>query len=134
MYLRIFESKEAPVPQRNVATKALADLLNVLSHPDRIRIVEELRDGERDVGTLAELLGKSAVRTSQHLSSLRLSHLVVENRQGRHVYYRLTRPEVATWLLQGFRFVEPDAAHSHDLRAALDAAQLLWGSVEQKGG
>ncbi len=35
-----------PMPHRVLVTKELAELLGVLSHPHRIRIVEELRDGD----------------------------------------------------------------------------------------
>ena len=41
------------MPLRKVATEALARFLGVLGHPDRIQLVEELRQGEKDVTTLA---------------------------------------------------------------------------------
>ena len=37
------------VPYRVLVANELADLLGVLAHPNRIRIIEELRDGERNV-------------------------------------------------------------------------------------
>lgn len=114
--------------ERSVAAKALSQLLNALSHADRIRIVEELRDGEKDVGTLAENLDTGTVRVSQHLSILRAAHLVTERREGRHVFYRLTHPALARWLLDGLRFVEPDARVVEELRDAVSTAVALWST------
>ena len=37
---------------KTLVTKQLGDFLGVLSHPHRIRIIEELRDGEKDVNSL----------------------------------------------------------------------------------
>ena len=35
------------MPHRVLVAKELAELLGVLAHPNRIRIIEELREGER---------------------------------------------------------------------------------------
>ena len=71
------------MPERTLVTKELAQLLGVLSHPHRIRIVEELRAGECDVKSLQELLGISHAGVSQHLALLRAHRLVEERREGR---------------------------------------------------
>lgn len=42
------------MPCRLLAVSELAELLRALSYPRRIRIVEELRNGERDVASLAK--------------------------------------------------------------------------------
>lgn len=47
------------MPHRLLVTKELADLLGVLAHPHRIRIIEELRASERDVNSLQEALAIS---------------------------------------------------------------------------
>ena len=44
------------MPSRAIAARELAKLFAVFSHPDRLRIVEELRDGERDVNALQDAL------------------------------------------------------------------------------
>lgn len=86
------------MPHRVLVAKELAELLGVLAHPNRIRITEELRDGERDVNSLQAALGSSHPGVSQHLMLLRLHCLVSERRQGRQVFYRLRQPELAAWL------------------------------------
>ncbi len=80
---------------RKIVAKELAGLLGVLSHSDRIQIIEELRRDEKDVGSLRDLLDISASRISQHLSLLKAHRLLEERRDGRHVYYRLTRSRLA---------------------------------------
>ena len=86
------------MPARNIVAKALADLFSVFAHRDRVRIVEELRSGEKDVNALQAILGVTHSRTSQNLSVLRMNRIVAERREGRHVYYRLVQPEIAAWM------------------------------------
>ena len=65
----------------DMALTELADLLSVLSNPDRLRILFELRSGPRDVASLVETVGVSQSRTSQHLGLLKAHHLVVAERR-----------------------------------------------------
>ena len=99
---------------RSIALRELAELLGVLAHADRVRIVEELRSGERDVGSLAASLEVASSRVSQHLSVLRAHRIVHKRRESRHVYYRLAHPELATWLLTGLDFLETEAPSLRD--------------------
>jgi DNA-binding transcriptional ArsR family regulator len=114
------------MPTRAIAARELAKFFGVFSHPDRVRIVEELREGERDVNALQEALGVSHSRTSQNLAILRSRRVVAERRDGRHVYYRLSHPEVADWVLGALRFVEADLADVVQRRLAIEAARQVW--------
>lgn len=114
------------MPTRAIAARELAKYFGVFSHPDRLRIVEELREGERDVNALQETLGVSHSRTSQNLAILRSHRVVVERRDGRHVYYKLSHPEVADWLLGGLKFLEADLADVVQRRLAIEAARRVW--------
>ena len=71
----------------------------------RIRLIEELRTGEKDVNSLAETLALPGARVSQHLSLLRAHRLVEERRDGRHHFYHLIQPEIAGWIVDGLDFV-----------------------------
>jgi hypothetical protein len=55
------------MPYRTIVSKELAELFGVLAHPHRIRIVEELQSGEKDVGTMAEVLQISHSGVSQRI-------------------------------------------------------------------
>lgn len=94
------------MPYHTAVAKELAELCKIVAHPDRIRIVEELHAGKRDVSSLAATLDLRAARVSQHLALLRASRHVVEQRSGRHHYYRLTQPKLAEWILDGLEFLE----------------------------
>ena len=90
-----------PKPHGKAQKEEMAELFKALGHPDRVRLVEELSDSEKDVNTLCESLGIKQARISQHLAVLRASHVVEDRRQGRHVLYRLAKPALAAWLILG---------------------------------
>jgi DNA-binding transcriptional ArsR family regulator len=114
------------MPYRTLVTKELADLFRILSHPIRIRIVEELSGQERDVNSLASILQLSSSGVSQHLSLMRTHKLIIERKQGRNVYYHLRQPEIATWLLGGLAFIGPDKAEVHEFQSAIKKARRAW--------
>jgi DNA-binding transcriptional ArsR family regulator len=114
------------MPARHLVAKELGSLFSVFTHPDRVRIVEELRDGEKDVNALQAALGVSHSRTSQNLAILRAHRLVTERREGRHVYYRLVQPDIAQWVLDGLRFIEADLERLQERQAAIDEARQIW--------
>ena len=123
----MFEYKGYKVlPHRALVTKELAELLGALSHPHRIRIIEELRDGEHDVNSLQQALGISHSGVSQHLMVLRANRLVSERREGRRVFYQLCQPEIAGWLLEATRFLERGAAEADALRKAIGKTRKHW--------
>jgi ArsR family transcriptional regulator len=75
-------------------TKLQAEVLKVLANPTRLDILHRLADGPLDVGRLAEAVGTSQPNASQHLALLRSSGLVLPERHGREMRYRLTDPDV----------------------------------------
>lgn len=111
---------------REIATHELADLMGVLAHHDRIQIVEELSKSEQRVQVLKEKLQISHSRVSQHLALLRTHKVVAERRQGRHVFYRLTRPELSLWLLDALKFITFRLQHTDQILTAVESAHNLW--------
>lgn len=111
---------------RELVTKELAKLFNVLSHHHRIRIVEELRDQELDVNALEEILNVSHSRVSQQLSLLRSHNLVKTRREGRRVHYSLVDPELARWLLEGLEFIVGRLDKTKEMRSAVEEVRHLW--------
>lgn len=118
------------MPARHLVTKELSKLLGVLSHAHRIQIVEELRNEEKDVNSLEEILGISHARVSQHLALMRSHRLVVERREGRRVFYHLAQPELAVWLLDGLQFIEQDINTAQDIRKAVKQVKNLWSETD----
>jgi len=128
--VRIFSHIHIQMPSRHIIAKELAELFGVFSHPDRVRIVEELREGERDVNALQGALGVSHSRTSQNLSVLRMHRVVAERREGRHVFYRLVQPDMASWILGGIQFLEADAANAQARQTAIEEVRQMWRAAE----
>ena len=109
----------------------IRDSFGVLAHPDRIRLIEELRRGEVDVNGLTHALGTTHSRVSQQLAVLRAHRLVIERRDGRHVFYRLLHPRIAEWVLKGAEFLRADISAAEELRTALEQVHAVWGAAEE---
>lgn len=103
-------------------------MLGALSHPHRIRIVEELKSGEMDVNSLQRVLEISHSGVSQNLAVLRAHRLVRERKDGRRVIYSLSDAGLAAWLLEGLRFLEGEIEQSEQVRTAVVAVREIWGS------
>ena len=73
--------------------KDVAEKLQAIAEENRIRIIECLRSGPKNVTELANLLGVEIVNVSHHLGVLRGKNLVKAEKQGRFVVYSLN-PEV----------------------------------------
>ena len=63
--------------------------LKALAHPLRFRIVEVLREGERNVGEIEQASGIGQPKLSQQLGVLRKARLVETRKEAKLVYYRL---------------------------------------------
>ena len=74
--------------------QAKADLLRVLGHPARIRVLELLAEGELAAGELLAEIPIEAGSLSQQLAVLRRAGLVGQRREAGAVVYSLTVPEV----------------------------------------
>lgn len=86
------------------------EVFGLLADATRVRIILALRDGERPVGELAELVGKSPTAVSQHLAKLRWGRVVQPRQEGTRMYYRL--------------------ANEHALRLVIDAVYQAEHSLD----
>lgn len=69
--------------------EVLEALFKAFSHPARIAILEELREGEHCVCHLEALLGARQSYISQQLAVLRECGLISDRRDGWNVYYQV---------------------------------------------
>ena len=76
-------------------TDDVIERLKALAHPVRFRILEVLRDGERNVGEIDDAAGIGQPTLSQQLGVLRKAGLVETRREAKLVYYRLGEPDLA---------------------------------------
>lgn len=87
----------------------LAEVLQALGHPLRLRLVAVLASGERSVGELIEATDASPPIVSQQLRILRMARLVSADRQGGGARYRLREPGLVRLVacLEGCKGGEP---------------------------
>ena len=64
-------------------------LMKVLANPDRLLLLCELAEGERNVGELEQALGIVQPTLSQQLAVLRTEGLVSTRRDGKNIYYQI---------------------------------------------
>jgi ArsR family transcriptional regulator len=102
------------------AYKWQARVAKALAHPTRIAILEILRRGEMCVCEMGPELEASQANISQHLAVLRDSNLVVAQRQGTRMMYRVTDERV-------FRVLDLMGSIAHD---QLDAARQALAALE----
>lgn len=90
--------------QINKIIKSVGNFFDILSHKDRIRIINMLKDKEMDVNEIHEALEISQSGTSQHLKSLKLNAIVDERRKGKHVYYKLKNKNISKVMQAALQF------------------------------
>jgi DNA-binding transcriptional ArsR family regulator len=78
----------------NEALDQVAAYFQALSEPTRLQILNFLRDGERNVGELANLCGYTAANISRHLAMLAQYGLVSRESRGTSAYYRIADPSI----------------------------------------
>jgi DNA-binding transcriptional ArsR family regulator len=66
-----------------------AELFKALAHPARIRILELLRQGEKNVTEMQLALSAEGSTVSQQLAILRMKNLVDTRKEGNVIFYRL---------------------------------------------
>jgi ArsR family transcriptional regulator, arsenate/arsenite/antimonite-responsive transcriptional repressor len=71
------------------------ELFHALSDETRLEIVQRLRNGERCVCDLTDLLAAAQSRLSFHLKVLKDAGLVIDRKEGRWVHYSLNRAAFA---------------------------------------
>ena len=76
------------------ALQEVAAYFQTLSEPTRLQILNYLREGERNVGELAELCGYTAANVSRHLAMLTKHGMVVRETRGTSVYYRIADDQI----------------------------------------
>lgn len=78
--------KEMLVPQIK------AEFFKALAHPLRIRILEVLAAGDKNVNEIQAMLGQAGSGVSQQLAVLRSKNIVQWRKEGNRVMYRLRDP------------------------------------------
>lgn len=78
-----------PTPLPPELVELITARFKLLSEPMRIRILDQLREGEQSVGGLAENLETSQQNVSKHLQALYSGGAVGRRKDGNTVYYAI---------------------------------------------
>ncbi len=83
-----------PIDQNQALFQVEAEILNAMSHPARLEILDLLRDGESCVCHLQAMLDQRQSYISQQLNILRQAGLITSRKEGLRVYYKISDPEL----------------------------------------
>lgn len=76
------------------ALRQVADFFSAFSVPMRLKILNALRGGERNVGELTAELGGSQANISKHLGMLTQRGLIAKSARGTSAFYRIVDPRI----------------------------------------
>jgi DNA-binding transcriptional ArsR family regulator len=99
------------LPDRLTERDLLGKYFRTLGNPTRLRILELLRERERPVGELVELLATSQPYVSNQLACLRWCGLVSTRRKHRAIYYRLADERVEQLLSVARSLLSDNSEH-----------------------
>ncbi len=71
-----------------------SEVCKTLASPKRLEIINALKEGEKTVGELVEILGVPKANVSQHLAVMRLKGILESRREGVNIYYQIANPKV----------------------------------------
>ena len=90
--LRGMAGKKSPLTEG--AMELVARRFAVLSEPMRLRLIQALFDGEKNVTALAEATGGTQANVSRHLQTLTEAHLLQRRKEGLQVFYSIADPSI----------------------------------------
>lgn len=100
-------------------------IARALGHPARLRTIAMLRTGELCVCQVAEVLGLAASTVSAHLKELKRCGLVLDRKEGRWVYVRLSDdPSAETWVNTAITVAGPDPQLEEDARLVAELRSI----------
>ncbi len=73
-----------------------AGFLKALGHPKRLEIIHLLSHRQLTAGAIERMTGYPQANLSQHLRELKLAKIIIAERQGKNIRYRLTNPQFLT--------------------------------------
>jgi len=92
-----------------------ANVFKALAHPSRLFIVEQLAQKERCVCELTEMIGADMSTVSKHLSVLKGAGIILDEKRGLQVHYRLKMPCVLRFFDCVGEVVETNAKEQWEL-------------------
>lgn len=112
--------------------KQLARRLKVLSVGTRVEIVRLLKGRALCVGALADRLDVTQGAVSQHLRIMRDAGLVIDEKRGYFVHYRLNEETLAAWREEIDRLLDPTRGAGTGKKGASQCAAMKSKAVRSR--
>ena len=104
--------------------KELARILKILAVENRVRIVQLLKGRALCVNALAARLNVTQGAVSQHLRIMRDAGLVIDEKRGYYVHYRLNERTLAKWREAIGGLLDASCARREDMKGAKPCAAM----------
>jgi ArsR family transcriptional regulator len=78
----------------NEALTLVANRFKILGEPLRLRLVQHLMEGERNVSDLVNATGANQANVSRHLATLTRAGILQRRKDGLNVFYAIADPSV----------------------------------------
>lgn len=85
-------SKHRPLSED--ALQLVAQRFAVLAEPMRLRLIQALFAGEKNVTELVAATGGTQANVSRHLQTLTAAHILGRRKEGLQVFYRISDPTI----------------------------------------
>jgi len=95
--------------------EARTKIIKALAHPARLFMVEELKNGERCVCELQEMIGYDMSTVSKHLSVLKNAGIVLDRKEGTSSYYSLKVPCILNFFDCVEEVMESNLRHDNEI-------------------
>lgn len=106
--------------KNDIALVHVSNVFKAMSHPDRLKILLLLQVKKMSVHDIQEALHISQPHTSQHLKQLKTQGLLVEERKGRNIFYKLASPQIALIVADALQLELTQFASNTELIAAIN--------------
>lgn len=73
-------------------SEAIAKIFKALGHPIRLKIIQNLKNGERCVCDIHEGTNRELSTISSHLARLHEAGIITKEQRGKNIYYQLSCP------------------------------------------
>ena len=82
------------LPLSEEALEVVAHRFAVLAEPMRLRLIQALFEGEKNVGELVEATGGTQANVSRHLQTLIRAQVLKRRKNGLQVFYAIADPSI----------------------------------------
>lgn len=94
-HTKIISLPEDALEQLRARAVEACNVLKIMGNPDRLLLLCQMMEVERNVSELEALTGVRQPTLSQQLAILRTESLVQTRREGKNIYYTLANPMVS---------------------------------------